>query len=143
MSKLHPTQPLELDNHGTLRFKENKIVSFLLNAGPFDLNQLALMSFTNEDREQLAQLIGYSLSGFGDLSYVSDETYERAGEEEVKGKDNLEDAASQLGLTKKQVLTLWRTDKAHFGWTAPHRYCGKDYCCYCLRPKGFSEDQEE
>lgn len=74
----HPVQPLETDSSGVLRFKKNAIVRFLLDAGPFDMNQLALMPFSQEDREQFAQLIGYSLSGFGELSYVSDETYERA-----------------------------------------------------------------
>lgn len=70
----HPMQPLVEDEQGTLRFKKNKIVRFLLDAGPFDLGQLALMPFDDEDREQFAQLIGYSLSGFGGLDYVSDET---------------------------------------------------------------------
>jgi len=36
------------------------------------------MKFNDEEREQFAQLIGYSVSGFGDLSYVSDETFETA-----------------------------------------------------------------
>lgn len=74
----HPVQPLDLDEHGTLRFKANAIIRFLLDTGPFDMNKIALMPFSQEDREQFAQLIGYSLSGFGELSYVSDETYDRA-----------------------------------------------------------------
>jgi len=37
-----------------------------------------MIGFPQEDREQFAQLIGYSLSGFGELDYVSDETYEVA-----------------------------------------------------------------
>ena len=74
----HPVQHLHRDATGVIRFKENKIVRFLLDAGPFDLNQMALMPFDNEDRVQLAQLIGYSVSGFGDLSYASDETVESA-----------------------------------------------------------------
>lgn len=74
----HPIQPLYRDDKGKLRFKENKIVRFLLDAGPFDMNKLALMPFSAEDREQFAQLIGYSLDGFEELSYVTDETYERA-----------------------------------------------------------------
>lgn len=77
----HPVQPLVYDED-VIRFKKNSIVAFLLDAGPFDMNQLALMPFSNEDREQFAQLIGYSLSGFGELSYVSDETYDRAAEQE-------------------------------------------------------------
>ena len=55
-----------------------RIVRFLLDAGPFDMNQLALMDFAPEEREQFAQLIGYSLSGFGELSYVSEEAYSAA-----------------------------------------------------------------
>lgn len=74
----HPIQPLGLDEHGVLRFKANAIVRYLLDAGPFDMNKLALMPFSQEDREQFAQLIGYSLGGFGELSYVSDETYDAA-----------------------------------------------------------------
>lgn len=74
----HPLQPLAPDDHGTVRFKENAIVRYLLDAGPFDLNVLAGMDFSREDWEQLAQLIGYSLSGFGGLSYVSGDTYAAA-----------------------------------------------------------------
>jgi hypothetical protein len=55
---------------GVIRFQENPIVRFLLDAGPFDLNQLACMEFPRWAREQFAQLIGYSVSGFGDLSYA-------------------------------------------------------------------------
>jgi hypothetical protein len=76
----HPVQPLITDKYGTLRFKENAIVRYLLDAGPFDMNHLAVIPFSDEDREQFAQLIGYSLSGFEDLSYVRDETYDMATE---------------------------------------------------------------
>jgi hypothetical protein len=74
----HPIQPLETDGNGTIRFKANAIVRFLLDAGPFDMNKLFLMPFTVEDREQFAQLIGYSLSGFSELPYVTDATYDKA-----------------------------------------------------------------
>lgn len=74
----HPMQPLIRDAEGTLRFKGNAIVRFLLDAGPYDMNQLAMIPFRGEDRVQFAQLIGYTLGGFGDLSYVSDEAYKRA-----------------------------------------------------------------
>lgn len=78
----HPLQPL-VNKSGVIRFKTNYIVRYLLDAGPFDMNKLALLPFSDEDREQFAQLIGYSLSGFSELSYVSDETYERAAAQEV------------------------------------------------------------
>ncbi len=74
----HPIQPLVTDKHGVIRFKENTIVSYLLANGGIDLNHLARRDFPQEDREQFAQRIGYSLSGFSDLSYVSDETYDTA-----------------------------------------------------------------
>lgn len=73
-----PLQPMILDRDGHQRFKANAIVRFLLDAGPFDMNKLALMPFSNEDREQFASLIGYSLCGFGELDYVSDAAYARA-----------------------------------------------------------------
>ena len=81
-SKLHPIQPLGLDEMGTIRFKSNKIVTILLKEGPFDMNQIAMWAsegrVSKDDQRQFAQLIGYSLTGFGDLSYMDDETYETA-----------------------------------------------------------------
>ena len=75
MSARHPDQPL-IEG----RFKANPIVQYLLDNGAVgvDMNHLALMDFSDEDRQQFAQLIGYSLGGYGDLGYVSDEAYERA-----------------------------------------------------------------
>lgn len=72
---LHPMQPLVVDSHGRPRFKENKIVRYLLDHGGIDLNKIAELEFPVEDRQQFAQLIGYSLSGYGELSYVTDEAY--------------------------------------------------------------------
>jgi hypothetical protein len=74
------------DGDGTTvaRFRENKIVSFLLQNGGFDMNDLARRFYDDtEDREQFAQLISYSVSGAGDLSYVSNRVYER-GDAEVE-----------------------------------------------------------
>ena len=72
LAKSTPMQPLIKG-----RFKENKIVSYCLD-NTADLNVIATMNFSVEDREQFAQLIGYSLGGYGDLSYVTDESYYRA-----------------------------------------------------------------
>ena len=69
MDNEQPMQPIVHDDDGERRFRENAIVRFLLDAGPFDLNQIALMPFSPEDRRQLAQLIGYSVSGYEELSY--------------------------------------------------------------------------
>lgn len=89
MSAQHPFQPLALDEQGVMRFKKNAIVEYLLDwcatrngcagynkvdvSGPApDMNEIARMPFSREDRVQLAQLVGYSLSGFADLGYVGD-----------------------------------------------------------------------
>lgn len=76
-----PMQPLCIDQFGTLRFKVNPIVQHLLdvagNVG-VNMNTIAMQGFEPEDQMQFAQLIGYSLGGYGDLSYVTDESYERA-----------------------------------------------------------------
>lgn len=76
-----PMQPLVIDAHGTLRFKENPIVRALLDYATehgYGLNEIAMEELDAEDQMQLAQLIGYSLSGYGTLSFVTDESYERA-----------------------------------------------------------------
>ncbi len=80
-SKSLPAQPLALDKHGTLRFVPNAIVRDMLDFSTpkgFDMNRIAMHNYSREDRVQFAQLIGYSLCGFGDLSYVSDVDYETA-----------------------------------------------------------------
>lgn len=73
----HPVQPLIMVD-GVLRFKENKAISWVLDKGNLDLNRMHAQGFSQEDLEQVSMLVGYSLSGFGGLSHVSDETYERA-----------------------------------------------------------------
>jgi len=83
----HPTQPVVVVN-GVKRFKENAIVRFLLNNGGYDMNKLAMLQFSDEDREQFAQLIGYSLGGFSELSYVSDKTIKRVQKKEKRHGDN-------------------------------------------------------
>ena len=79
----HPIQPLEEDGEGVLRFKQNSIVQYLLNHGKghgCGLNEIACMEFSDEDRQQFAQLIGYTLSGYSELSYVDDDAYGAATE---------------------------------------------------------------
>ena len=71
----NPIQPLYTDEKGTTRFKANAIVRYLLDFGGIDMNKLAVLPFSDEDRQQFAQLIGYSISGYADLSYVSDDAY--------------------------------------------------------------------
>jgi len=70
---MRPLQPIVRDEDGILRFEKNAIVKFLLDDGPNDMNRLARIPFSREDREQFAQLIGYSVFGLGQLPYVSAE----------------------------------------------------------------------
>lgn len=67
-------QTIIRDDDGIVRFQKNEIVRFLLDKGGLDLNDLAIRDWSQSDEEQFAQLIGYSLCGFHELSYVSDET---------------------------------------------------------------------
>lgn len=84
MKKKHPMQPVVWDGAGVIRFQGNPIVRYLLDeasAKGIDLNHLARQSgFSRHDWEHFAQLIGYSVSGWGSLNYVSDEAYARAEE---------------------------------------------------------------
>lgn len=68
-----PMQPIK---NG--RFIPNRVVEYLLDHGPLNMNDLAIQDFSDSDRAQFAQLIGYSVGGYGNLRYVSDSSYEKA-----------------------------------------------------------------
>lgn len=75
-----PDQPLEVTD-GVIRFRANEIVRYLLaqcEKHGIGMNELAVIPFRREDRVQFAQLIGYSVSGYGELPYVADPDYARA-----------------------------------------------------------------
>jgi hypothetical protein len=69
----HPMQPLAVED-GTVRFKANKIVDWLWRSGAVDLNKLIAMyhsgMISQEDVTQFWQLLGYSVSGYGELSFI-------------------------------------------------------------------------
>lgn len=79
----HPMQPIVWVND-VVRFKANNIIRHIIDHGSISLKDIAMLAgdpengFTQEDQEQLAQLIGYSVSGFGDLSYASEMAVEEA-----------------------------------------------------------------
>lgn len=78
MKPKHPMQPLVRDKKGVIRFKANAIIQRLFDTGVIDLNRTSLWNCPIEDHEQLAQLLGYSVSGFGDLSYAQRKTIRKA-----------------------------------------------------------------
>lgn len=99
MTPVHPDQPLVMDADGVVRFKKNPIVDFLLDwaqkhgMGLNELHSLPGAPFAKEDWEQFNQLIGYSVSGWGDLSChrrwriaVMDKAAEEFLEKRRKGK---------------------------------------------------------
>jgi hypothetical protein len=63
----HVQQEIVKDQQGILRFRQNKLVDQLTEI--VGMNKIARIEASVEDRAQLAQLIGYSVSGYGDLSY--------------------------------------------------------------------------
>lgn len=88
----HPMQKIHIAKDGVARFVPNPIVEYLLDKGPFDLNHLFVQDgFSKADWEQFAQLIGYSVSGWRDLSYASKKRIRKADEKAAKvraEKDN-------------------------------------------------------
>ena len=95
-----PMQPVHQDAHGTIRFRRNELVRVLLDRDAArgrtypdfpartdgGLNWIATQDFSQEDQEQLAQLIGYSVSGYHELDYVSNRSAAQASEQ-VRGLD--------------------------------------------------------
>jgi len=83
----NPNQPLVRDDQGVIRFKRNAIVDFLVRdmRPGYDMNTIVTKAregeFSNEDLVQFYQLIGYSVSGYSDLSLVPDPEKDRAWDE--------------------------------------------------------------
>lgn len=79
-------QPIEYVGE-VIRFRENKAVRWMydrLSQCGISMNEIVLAyhkekAFTVDDMEQLYQLIGYSVSGFGDLNIPRPETVVAAG----------------------------------------------------------------
>ncbi len=84
---IFPMQPME-----NYRFIPNRIVQKLLETSTLDMNGINVMrindEITEQEQIQFAQLIGYSLSGFSELNYVDDETYEKAVRLSIKDLNN-------------------------------------------------------
>jgi hypothetical protein len=74
-------QPLVIDDQGVVRFKQNKIVRALLDTGKLNMNDIAVLDFPLEDMVQFVQLIGYSVSGAGELSYMPEDLIAKADEQ--------------------------------------------------------------
>lgn len=118
-----PIQPLERDEDGVIRFRKNAIVDYLLGQYEGGLNELACKGFSDDDWTQLAQLIGYSLDGFGELSYVSDGVYDAAAKiaealiPSEAGRENHDHVATSAPERFTELRPAW-------AWTCDA--CGRD-----------------
>jgi hypothetical protein len=110
-SKKQPMQPIVLDEDGVPRFQENKVITFLFETGKLDLNMLSVMVangvIPTEDYSQITQMLGYSVSGWGDLSNSPSEDVTKADFEAdliLKGqkKEYVEAAQSMTRMTELQ-----------------------------------------
>ena len=63
----HPMQKIKRADDGVIRFVKNDIICHLIENGSINLNDLAKMEFSKADHRQLAQLLGYSVSGYSQL----------------------------------------------------------------------------
>jgi hypothetical protein len=108
-----------------LRFRENKIVPFLLDNDGLDLNILAtLLPDCREDWEHFAHLIGYWLSDFGELNYVSDETYEAAEAMVRKGLSENVARIDHLESIVERLRRDMRLDGSASVSHSPRRFAG-------------------
>lgn len=105
----HPMQPIGPDAHGRMRFKENKLVRAILDHSTgrgLGMNELARKFSSAEhidDWRQLAQLIGYSLSGFGELPYVDVDTYNAA---EAMAYQQLSEDKARIAALEEELNAL-------------------------------------
>lgn len=100
-----PMQPIYMDKNGVVRFAENKIVKYLSETPMGNLNNIAGLSFSDRDRRQFAQLIGYSVSGYGDLPYVTTEHCELADKQAEPVIKKSRKKAEPLNIKTTEVTT--------------------------------------
>ena len=89
-------QELHIDKHGTLRFKENLLVSMLVDNFEYGdytgLNALSFYYQTNdipvEHYEQITRLIGYSVDGWSNLSTTDYKSWEIVNDQVEEFVDN-------------------------------------------------------
>lgn len=82
--RTQPMQPIAWDGKGVIRFQDNKVITMLLEAGVLNLNSIAGQCIEKKipraDQMQFWQMLGYSVSGFGDLSFATKEMVAAADE---------------------------------------------------------------
>lgn len=68
----HPMQDIYISEEDIARFRPNEIIRHLARTGAFNMNAVALIpDIDDDDRIQLAQLLGCSVVGLRDLDYAA------------------------------------------------------------------------
>ncbi len=103
-AKPHPIQPLEKVD-GVLRFKSNAIVELLTSM--CDMDKLALEhDFSLDDWTQLAQLVGYSVSGAAGMNFVDKDTIRAAVEMHKRGATEADARIFSLKESLKEARSV-------------------------------------
>lgn len=105
MDPKHPMQPVVRVGK-VARFKANEIVRRLLDEGSLDMNDISMWAVSDEDRTQFAQLIGYSVSGAGDLDYF-DRTVLAVADEAVEQLPPLPPPPQPVGNMNRKAKAEW------------------------------------
>lgn len=83
----HPIQPLLQDEDGTVYFKENSVVTYLWIYSRLKIADITKQGFSQEDKEQFAQLIGFNIDRFSELDCASQEVIHAANRMFIDGDD--------------------------------------------------------
>jgi hypothetical protein len=75
-----PMQPIYVDDDGVARFRANAVVRWIVDSGRVNLNDLGknMGPMNRYDVAQFYQLLGYSVSGYGDLDFIPRSIVEKA-----------------------------------------------------------------
>lgn len=106
----HPDQPIYLDVDDAPRFKRNAIVRFLQRRGGYEFDTLHDMNFSTEDWAQFMQLLGYSVCGYGELSFIPSDKIEHADAEAERRK---QEVCSHRNKTSTGSATNQAVDHYH------------------------------
>ena len=108
----HPMQPIRKAEGGIIRFQSNAIIERLWREGKLDLNAIACWKgISDDDHMQLAQLLGYSVGGYCDLRYASEESKDAAdaiadlvseGKEVLSPEERVFQLADQLAIERER-----------------------------------------
>lgn len=116
---VHPVQPVVMTDTGTVRFQRNPMVRKLLDESTsrgYGMNELVAHSHDIENgrdhMQHFAQLIGYSVSGYGELSYHNRGICSRADRkaEKLIQAQHAKEAAAENEQVKSNLLP-WEDEK--------------------------------